>query len=251
MTFDIIGSREKAVAIMEKASKKKAEDILKKHKNIVSVLTKTSPRTGVYRTRKLRLVAGERNTVVIHKESGCIFMVDPRKVYFSPREATERIRIAEKIKPGEDIMVFFAGIGPFPIIISKKTKARKITGIEINPAAVKYFRKNIEINKTLNVEAVSGDVIVKTKKYENKFDRILMPLPEKSLLYLEDAFVLIKKKGIIHLYFFSKENEIDKIKTEVKNKAEKQKKKIRIKSVSRVLPYGPRIWKMRMDMEVV
>ena len=66
-SFDIIGSRKKAVAIIEKADKLQARQIMNKHKNVVSVLAKVSPRSGVYRTRKLKLIEGKRNTEVIHK----------------------------------------------------------------------------------------------------------------------------------------------------------------------------------------
>src|SRR3989344_7926868 len=143
-SFDIIGSKEKAVAIIElnnKITKKRkviAQALMQQHKNVTSVLMKESARTGKYRIRKLRIIGGLRNTEVSHKESGCSFLIDPRKAYFSPREGAEKLRVAEKIRNNEDVIVFFAGVGPFPIVLSKKSKAKSIVGIEINPAAVSY-----------------------------------------------------------------------------------------------------------------
>ena len=101
-SFDIIGNREKAVAIIELNDKVKkkariiAHALMQQHKNVASVLLKESARKGKYRIRKMKLIGGQNNTEVIHKESSCSFILDPRKVYFSQREVTERQRIAEK-----------------------------------------------------------------------------------------------------------------------------------------------------------
>ncbi len=245
-SFDIIGNKEKAIAIVNfsPCSKKFANEIMKRHKNVKTVLENVSPREGVYRTRKYKIVAGSRNTEVIHIESGFRFSLDIRKVYFSQREGTERQRIAKLIKKGETVMVFFAGVGPFAIVAAKK--AKKVIGIEINPDAVKYFKKNIILNKLNNIEVVLGDVKQKAKKYYRKCDRVLMPLPESSLSYLEEAVKCLKPGGVCHFYFFSTENEIKKIKKEIKNIA-----KVRFLKLQRVLPYGPRIWKMRLDFKLL
>ena len=52
-SFEIIGSREKAIAIVEipdelkKKQKEIAQEIIKKHKNVKTVLKKTSERIGI------------------------------------------------------------------------------------------------------------------------------------------------------------------------------------------------------------
>ncbi len=251
-SFDIIGSKDKAVAIIEmpeelkKKQKIIAEALMKQHKNVVSVLNKASHRKGIYRTRKLTLITGKRNTEVTHVESNCRFFLDPKKAYFSPREGTERLRIAEKIRPGEVVMVFFAGIGPFAIVLARKSKPEKVIGIEINPDAVKYFWKNIALNKTGNVQIVLGGVKEKTKKFYGQCDRVIMPLPETAIDYLEEAAKCIRDKGIIHLYFFSAESELNEWKKKVKERLPKAK----IEEIQKVLPYGPMIWKYRFDIKV-
>lgn len=251
-SFDIIGNRDKAVIVIEipKGVNKKAvaEALMKQHKNVEAVLNKVAPRSGVYRTYKLRLIAGAKNTEVLHTESGHRFLVDPRKVYFSPRESTERMRIAEKIRAKELVMVFFAGIGPFPVVIGKK--ARQVVGIEINPVAVSYFKRNIRLNKLGNVEAVLGDVKKKARDYYGKCDRVLMPLPESSEKYIKEAVMCAKKGGIVHFYCFASESEINKKKVIVRAVAKKVNKKVSFSSASKVLPYGPKIWKYRIDFSV-
>ena len=254
-SFDIVGSREKAVAIIEipRELKKKqkiiANALMKQHKNVVTVLNKESPRKGRYRTRKLKLIKGKRNIEVMHMESGCRFLLDPKKVYFSPREGTERLRIASQVKKKENVMIFFAGIGPFAVVIGKKAKPNKIIGIEVNPIAVKYFKENIRLNKLENIETVRGDVKKQAKRFYGKCNRVLMPLPESSMDYLEEAIKCLSC-GIIHCYCFSEEDEISGKKEKIASTAKKMKKKIKFISVSRVLPYGPRIWKYRIDFRV-
>ena len=73
-----------------------------------------------------------------------------------------------------------------------------------------------------------------------------MPLPETAIDYIEEAVKCIRDKGIIHLYFFSEEDKLD----EWKKKVKKQLPKARIDSVQKVLPYGPSIWKWRMDIAI-
>jgi tRNA (guanine37-N1)-methyltransferase len=256
-SFDIIGNKDKAVAIIdipEKLIRKKgmiARALMKKHKNVKSVLLKQSPRKGVYRTYDMKLISGDSNTEVMHVENGCRFLLDPRKVYFSQREATERQRIIEKIKDNENVMVFFAGIGPFAIEIAKKTKAGNVIGIEINPKAVDYFEKNVELNKIKNITIIEGDVRNEAKHFYGMCDRVLMPLPEKSIEFLDDAVKCLKKSGFCHMYCFSDENKIADAKKKIRAVARKNRIKIKFTGMQRVLPYGPAIYKYRVDFQVL
>ena len=256
-SFDVIGNKEKAVAIIEipeellKKKKSIAEAVMKKHKNVRSVLLKASAREGIYRTRRLKLIAGSRNTEVIHVEHELRFLLDTRKAYFSPREGTERMRITEMIKPNETVMVFFAGIGPFAIAISKKTKAKKVIGIEINPDAVKYFRHNAKLNKLNNVEVVEGDVKNEAVKFHGTCDRVLMPLPESSVDYLADAINCLRPGGNVHMYCFAGEGGIAGLQNEIREAATNLSKRIEFLGERKVLPYGPRIWKYRIDFKIL
>jgi len=247
--YDIIGSKEKAVAIVEipdelKGKQKQiAEEIMKRHKNVKSVLKKASERIGVMRVRKYRLIAGERNTEVVHVEYGYKLKLDPRKVYFSPREGTERQRIAEFVKPGETVMVMFAGVGPIAIAIAKKQpQVKQIIAVEINPYAVKYMKENIKLNKLEGkIVPILGDVKIKCKDFYGICDRVLMPLPHKSELFMDIAKKCLKKKGYIHLYIIESE---DKIESRAKKIAGKKKYKIR-----KVLPYAPGVNKYCIDIK--
>ena len=193
--FETVG----AIAVLEFGNdisnvKKKAAGsmLLSIHKNIKTVLEKTADVSGKYRVPKYKFLAGEKTTIAMHKENGCFFRVDLAKAYFSSKLSSERLRIAELVKDGENVLVLFAGVGPFAIVFAKHSNARKIVGIELNPAACKNFRENIKLNKVgENVECVQGDVnkVVRAKpeKFSGKFDRVAMPLPKGAEDFLETA----------------------------------------------------------------
>ena len=75
MGYDIIGSREKAVALIEKGGIKEANKIMKKHKNVKSVL-KRGERKGVFRLYPTKLIKGDKNTEVIHRENNVILKLE-------------------------------------------------------------------------------------------------------------------------------------------------------------------------------
>ncbi len=252
--FDIIGD----IAIIEipepliKKKKTIADAIMKTHKRIKTVLLKSGMREGRYRLRKLVPIAGSE-TETLHKEHGCRFLLDVTSCYFSPREATERQRIAEKVKPSETVMIMFAGIGPFPIIIHKKQpEVKTIYAIEINPECVKYMKKNIALNKAEEkIIPILGDVREKAVPYYGTCDRVVMPLPKEAYKYLDVAFSCLKKKGTIHFYHYCHENDLwDEPIGLLKKEAKKIEAQIKITGKRKVLPYAPGVWKVCIDCEV-
>lgn len=258
-SFDVIGSKEKSVAIVEipeeLESKEKliAEVIMKLHKNVKSVLKKVSERKGELRLREFKLIIGDSNTEVIHKEYDYELKVDPQKVYFSPREGTERQRIARQVKPNEIIMVMFSGIAPFCIAIAKKQpEVNKIYGIELNPAAHGYAVENVRINKVGHkIVLIQGDVRDICKKYYGKCDRVVMPLPMGAESFLNIAINCLKREGVIHFYNWGKEDDLfsNALKL-IKENVKKLSKKFEILNKKKVLQYSPRKWKVCIDFKV-
>jgi len=166
------------------------------------VCVKTTTRTKKYRIARLKIIKSRnsnKSLETIHNENKCQFKLDLNKVYFSTKTSFERQRIASLAKENEVIGVFFAGVGPYAIIVAKHSKASKIIGFELNPSACKYFKENIELNKLESkVECVKGDLKKTYKKFKNKFDRILMIHPTENELFLKHALYCLKKNGIIH-----------------------------------------------------
>ncbi len=260
-SFDIVGSREKAVAIVEIPEELKDKQeiigkaIMKLHKNIKTVLKKASERKGETRIREYELIVGDTNTEVVHKEYGYSIKVDPQKVYFSPREATERQRIAEQVKPNEDVLVMFSGVCPYPLAIFKKQpKVRKILAIEINPDAHKYAEENVKLNKAeKKIFPILGDVKEVCPKYYGKFDRVVMPLPLGAESFLDIAIKCLKpESGIIHFYNWGSEDDLySRALKLIEKNVKKLKKKFEILDKRKVLPYAPKKYKVCIDFKVV
>lgn len=257
-SFDIVGD----VAIIEvpeelrNKEKEIAKALIKTHSHVMTVCKKLGERKGTKRLRDFKIIFTKKvmNPMqTIHKEHGCLLKLDVSKTYFSPRESTERLRIAEKVKPGEKILVMFGGIAPLPVLIAKKQGGiKKIYSVEINSDASMYARENVLINKLVDkIVTVEGDVKDFCKKIREKFDRILMPLPEQACKYLDSAFLCCKRGGIIHLYGISEEKRLFKdLEKKIERKARGSKKEIKILERKKVLPYRPRAWKVCIDFEV-
>lgn len=210
-SFDVVGDILIFMEFPESLIKKEKEIgdyILSKLKNVKVVCRKTKKFSGTFRLSKLKIIAGEKRKETLHKENNCLFKLNVETCYFSTRLGNERQRIYSQVKKGEKILVMFSGIGIYPIEISKKSKAKDIVAIEINPSAHKYAIENLKINKTNNIKLYNGDVRKIVPKIKEKFDRIIMPLPKDAYKYLDLAISKINKNGIIHMYDFLEEEEI-------------------------------------------
>jgi tRNA (guanine37-N1)-methyltransferase len=257
-SFDILGSRGGSVAIIEVPPElagyeaSVAEALMEIHGNVRSVLGKESERTGEYRLRELRLLAGDSDTEVEHRESGCRFRVDPRLAYFSTRESTERERVASQVRPGEEVLVMFSGVAPFPICIAKRVRDARVTGVEINPEAHRYGLVNIGLNKVQDrVSLHLGDVRTVCPALGMRFDRVVMPLPKGAHEFLDLAVAMLRPGGILHLYHWAPEDDIfTEAMALIRRAAEGQGRTARQTGGARVSLYSPRVCKVRVDAEV-
>ena len=177
------------------------ETLLNEVKIAKSVFYQASAVEGDFRTRNLEILAGEDKTETEYKEFGCKFTVDVENAFFSPRLSTERERIANLVQDGEIVVNMFAGVGMFSIMIAKKKRCT-VYSIDINPVATKLCEKNIISNKIAgNIISINGDASrVIQEQLENKSDRTLMLLPERSDEFLESAINATKSGGVIHYY---------------------------------------------------
>lgn len=252
-SFDIIGD----IVILE------IPENLQEYKDIIgnaaldftkrkAIFMKKSPIEGITRTRQLEHIAGDEITETIHKEHGIRLKLDTRKVYFSPRLATERKRVSKQVKENEVILDMFAGIGPFPIIIAKD-KIVNIFAVDINEEAIKYMNENIKLNKLKGkITPILGDIneIAKEKfiKKDIKFDRIIMNLPGTGKDFLDLAISLLNDGGIIHYYEFSDSYESG---TErIKKVAKSQNKEVEILATRKVKSSSPGQWHVVIDGKI-
>ena len=235
-------------------SKKKiiGETLLDQVKTTRSVFYQSSPVEGEFRTRNLEILAGEDNTETEYKESGCRFLVDVEKAFFSPRLSTERERIANLTHDGEIIINMFGGIGMFSILAAKISKCT-VYNIDINPNASLLCEKNIELNKLKGkIISLNGDSVkIIQDKLQNLADRVLMLLPERSDEFLETAILAAKNNGIIHYYSHihaDKKQDAPKLSEEHYLKISKIKSKILNSRIVR--PVGPRFYQTVVDVQI-
>jgi len=224
--------------------------ILKRHKHVKTVLRKVGEVNGVYRIAKYEPVYGEETETTV-KEHGCRFVVDPIKAYYSVKLSGERERIAKLVREGERILVMFAGVGPFPIVIARLARPREVIGVELNPIAVECFRQNVKLNKVQDVvKVLEGDVNEIVPKLPGKFDRILMPAPysaEKFIPLLKDK---VKKGSFIHYYSFESENEEERLPEKIAGKFAEHGIKVEMLKLKKCGNFAPYVSRYVADIEV-
>ena len=232
-----------------------SKKLLKENKVIKTVVEKSGKFKGRLRKMKTKFLAGEKTKEVLYKENGCVFRFNIDKTYFSPRLSNERKEIASLIKKDEEVLVMFAGVAPFSIVIAKNSNAKKVYSNELNREANKYAELNIKLNKLKDkVEFFNGDitkVAEKLKQKKKKFDVIVMPRPQLKDTFLKQAFILSKKNTRIYYYDFCDVHKIDLIVEKIKKEAYQAKKRIKILKIKPAGEIAPYKIRLRVDFKVL
>lgn len=247
-SFDVVGS----IAIIEipeelaPYERRIAESLARAHKNIKGVFKKSGAVRGKERTRELVHLWGRSATVTLHREHGCLYKLDIARVYFSPRLAYERQRILEQVRDGEVIADFFAGVGPFAILLARRRNV-KVYAMDANPVAYEYLRENILLNRVAGrVVPLLGDC---REVAPRRADRVIMNLPKSAWKYLDLAFEVVEK-GVVHFYSIAPAEEVyDKIRL-IQEEAEKKDRKVAVLNQRVVRPYSPYKYHVALDIAV-
>jgi tRNA (guanine37-N1)-methyltransferase len=177
-------------------------------------------------------------TETVHREYGCEYLLDVAEVYFSPRLATERHRVAEQVAVGERAFDMFAGVGPFAIPFAER--GAEVVAVDLNEHAIEYLRENARRNGVGDrVTAIQGDVRdvvsgssdasdgVSTSEasrgssrpegsdgvrqgapdYEDWADRVVMNLPHSADEFLDVAVTLAGEDCVLHYYDIQHEDD--------------------------------------------
>ncbi|MBU3912774.1 MAG: hypothetical protein KKE50_01635 [Nanoarchaeota archaeon] len=256
-----------------------AKKLMQERPNVLTVLEKIEKVHGRLRTLKTKHLAGKKTKEALYRESGCVFKLNIDSCYFSPRLSNERLEIAGKIKPSDKVLVLFSGVAPFPIVIAKHSKCKKVVAVELGRECCKYARENVKLNKLSNVEIIQGDVRNPPSKWklcripehpenskDNKnfpcvkkldklleknlsFDKIVMPRPQLKDSFLEYIWKFCKKNTEVYYYDFGKDAEeiIDKVLSEAK-KAKKRIKIFNFKKAGEIAPYK---YRWRVDFKIL
>ncbi|MFZ1970652.1 MAG: hypothetical protein WAU65_00520 [Candidatus Nanoarchaeia archaeon] len=257
-SFDILGN----ISIVKfpdgtKLSDKKsfAKDLMNKNRSIKTVLEKIGKFKGRLRKQHTKYLVGEKTKEALYRENGSIFRFNIDDAYFSPRLSNERLEVANKIKKGDKVLVMFAGVAPYSIVIAKRSSARIVYSNEINKKANDYAQLNINLNKLKDkIILVPGDIKRVASQLRNKkefFDVIVMPRPQLKDSFLKEAFNLSKKNTRIYYYDFCKEDDISLIKNKIEDEAKKSKKKIKILNIKKAGEISPYKYRIRIDFKIV
>jgi len=249
-SFDIIGD----VAIL------RLDDDMKEHAPEVGrALMETFPRLrtvavdqgvkGELRVRQLRVVAGGPGTETMHLEHGVRMLIDPAKVYFNPRLANERMRIASLVQDGEKVVDMFAGVGPFSVMIAKHARPEAVWAMDLNRDAVEYLKRNIELNKVTGVFPLEGD------SRELLFsipcaDRIIMNLPHSAREFFADALTRLNMGGVIHLYIICERDEIGEIAVGLATEARGMAVRVVMDRIEELKTYSPSMSVFALDIRL-
>jgi tRNA (guanine37-N1)-methyltransferase len=193
----------------------------------------------IERTRQLRLIwskpssssrdgTGCENLVrTVYREHGCRFIVDVEKVFFTPRLSHERMRIAKQVKAGEVIVNMFGGVSTYAIIIAKICPdVERIYTVDINSTAYELAKENVILNKCFEkVIPILGDArTVCQNQLKGVCDRVIMPLPEQAILFLDSAVEALREGAECAINLYTEvtgsqiDNEAIRVTNETKNK---------------------------------
>ena len=256
--LDVIGD----IAIIDIPSELKTyeqvigEALLKRHKNVRTVLAKVGAVTGIYRVREFEVIAGEPRTTTFHKEHGCQYHVDVATAYFSPRLSTEHDRVASLVQKGETVVDMFAGVGPFAVLIAKKQADVKVYAVDINPEAVELLKQNIRLNRVdSRVIPIQGNARQSVEKQIlGVADRVIMNLPEKAIEFVDAASKAVKPSGgTIHYYaFIRRPDRLEDAQKRFSEAVEKAGRKVDVflsaKPVRETAPYE---WQIVLDAKII
>ena len=184
------------------------------------VVRKLGVVSGTYRIRNLEILVGTGCTETEHREYSCRYVLDLSTVYFNPRLSSERMRVAKQVRFDETVVDMFAGVGPFSILIAKMHSNARVYACDINPAAVKYLKQNIILNRLEDrVMPIFGDAgKLGQEGVVSQANRVIMNLPSKAETYLPAALNLLGAEGTIHYYTFASRNDcVDDIRLNVQD----------------------------------
>jgi tRNA (guanine37-N1)-methyltransferase len=201
-----------------------------------------------FRTRNVKIVAGEKTTETVHKEYGMTFRMDVAKVFFSPRLATEREIVARQVEEGEVVIDMFAGIGPFSVLIAKTRSPKVVYAIDLNPDALRFMKENISLNKAAAVTPIQGDAREEIAKLE-RADRIIMNLPHDAHGFVADALRVLKPGGTIHYYEIMEDEALQSRLDEIADTARREGRVMKELARRKVKSYSPTMTFYGLDLQ--
>ncbi len=257
-SIDIVGE----VAVVEilpelrEHRKQIGEAILKVNRNIHTVMAKAGAVSTPLRLRELENIAGKDKTETLYREHGCIYRLDLKRVYFSPRLSFEHQRVAHQVGEGEVVVDMFAGVGPFSILIAKRLRDVRVYAIDVNPYAIRFLAENANLNNVRGkVTGILGDAEkIVEERLSGIADRVIMNLPTEAEKFVGTTCKALKPTGgIMHYYSFSDDPQpLDNAIEELSQNISLAKRKVERLLHSRLMrPTAPHEWQVVIDARII
>jgi len=228
-----------------------ADALLANNESIKVVAKRAGIYSGEFRTIPLVILAGEKRKETEVHEFGIRLRLNPERIYFSVRSGNERRRIASLVSSDEAVLVLFSGIAPFPLIISRFSKARVIVGIEKNPEAHMYALENLQLNKKLrNIVLYLGDARAVLPALNEPFDRVVMPLPTMAETFLPDALRPLKPGGYLHFYDLQRPDCFADSVAKITAVCNACSRRVEVLSINKCGHCGPRTYRICVDARI-
>ena len=229
------------------------EDLSEWKKEIGKIYLKNFPRaktvlkkgriSGEYRKPEFEYLAGD-GTETVHTENKIKFKLDLNKVMFSSGNIEERQRMSRIVNKNEKVIDMFAGIGYFSIPVAYHSRAY-VTAIEKNPQAFHYLKENIKLNRV-------GDLVnplnMDCREFTGKGDRVIMGYIQKTNEFLEKAFEIVKRGGIIHYH----QTVVEKLYPEaIYSEIDSVNRDYEVIGIRKVKKFSPGVWHIVADIKAL
>lgn len=220
---------------------KYAEEICSCHRNIRTVLHRSTIPRGEFRVAAMEVLIGDR-TMTECREFGFRYHLDVTKTFYTPKLASERHRVSMQVLPGEKVLVPFAGVGP--CVIPPAARGATVTAIEKNPVSAGYLRENVTLNNvTSHVEVFEADLWDIAGSIGKGYDRAIIPAPYGHDQAVSLILPLVRSGGIIHFYTFKHQSQIPDLIGEFRHAG------LEVEEVRRCGSVAPGIARFVLDMK--
>ncbi len=202
---------------------------------------------GPLRIPDVRVLWGD-GTETMHVEGGVRYALDVERVMFSSGNLSERIGIADRVRPGAVVVDLFAGIGYFSLPIAVRSRAEMVYACELNPVSFRYLVENTRLNRTTNLVPLFGDC--RNVAPPRVADWVIMGHFD-AREYLDVAFRTLRGRGtIVYHELCPKEQYPDALTRRLAGAARAHWMHVRAVHTRIVKSYAPGIVHSRAEVEV-
>jgi tRNA wybutosine-synthesizing protein 2 len=219
---------------------------------LTCVLRHTGAVDGELRRPSLERIAGDEAEAEI-QEHGVRYRFDASQILFSRGNKEERARAGSLVRPEEQVVDLFAGIGYFTIPAARAHSSIRVHAVELNPASYRYLLENVRANGVgKQVLATLGD----NRSVElpaGAADRVFLGFLPSALPWVARGVELLRPEGgVLHVHLLAERRApLSEAEAAVSAEVERSGSRVLQASAHRVKTYGPGSDHVVVDATVV